>query len=181
MTSFDITVESYTAFFTASGGTFGALVGLLSMVYVYRVEGMRGNVERTLGRFEKYMLRGKKNNGGIAAEWTMQNILQAVDALSEHFAPKDHQNLKSAAETMVQLTKGLSRFKSRFQVSNGLAIGNLVFALLALAIPFSWIQGTGQLAVFGGLIFGGTALAAAVLFIRELTDETHYFHIDFED
>jgi len=176
-----ITVESFTAFFTATGGSFGALTGLLALVYVYRSESVRENMERAVNQLHQLLLRKKSGSEPISANLSIETLATELGKFGDRFSPEDHKTIMGVCALMSELGKSAASFKKKFQRSNYLAIANLALAIIFLALPFPAVQSFGQVLVALGCVLAVAGLVAAVLFISELTQEEHHYHIDTKD
>ncbi|MBX3018969.1 MAG: hypothetical protein KF767_13870 [Bdellovibrionaceae bacterium] len=173
-----ITPEHYYAFIASCAEIFGALVGLISLVYVYKTESVRSNIERAVQNLDRIAKAAKAPDDlEVHQELDVSNIGKIEEILAPHLSLSDQQALKTSVKVLLEFTENLRELQRSFRFSAVSAFAVLFFALGGLAFPYASSPGFAQW-IFGlNLLLVLAASALTVNFVRQLASETHSFQI----
>lgn len=173
-----ITHDHYYAFIASCAEIFGALVGLISLVYVYKTESVRSNIERAVHNIDRLAKSAKTPEDlDVHQEVDISDIGKIADILTPHLPLSDQHALKTSIKVLLEFTEQLRELQRSFRYSAVSAFAVLFFALGGLAFPYASAPGFAQWIFTLNLLLVLAASALTVNFVRRLASETHSFQI----
>lgn len=176
-----ILIESahYYTFLSSCAEIFGVLVGLIALVYVYKTESIRSNIERTVKAIDDIIKKVPSSTSEMDfhMEVDVNDLGSAFERLNGHLSAADYSALQSAAKTLKIFNQELSSLSRAFKSSAFSAFAILFLSLFGLALPYSSFPILGQVIFVISFILVVVSSLLALGFMRELTADKHSFMV----
>lgn len=168
----------YYAFIASCAEIFGALVGLLSLVYVYKTESARSNIERVIANIDRIVKKSNRPEDlDTHHEVGVEDIDKILEILTPYLTAVDVSALRASLAGLRRFTSSLQELKVAFVRSAAAAFTVLFTALAGLAFPYSASPDIAQLIFIANFILVLIASVLTVQFVRRLGQEEHSYHI----